>query len=144
MPEGKSPVIVMLEQTCGACPSQWEGQLADGRALYVRYRHGYLRACVADTLGGAISFGSADLMAQVAVVLSEEGRVISNDDELAEQVQQRSQTIRAAVPGGEMLYHEDLSVERDDDGFMETAEMLAYLQSMGVSSSLASEGQELL
>ncbi len=31
-----------IVQTCGACPSQWEGSLDDGRAIYIRYRHGYL------------------------------------------------------------------------------------------------------
>jgi hypothetical protein len=35
--------IVDLRQTCGAFPSQWEGQLADGRELYIRYRGGVLR-----------------------------------------------------------------------------------------------------
>jgi len=29
-------------QTCGACPSQWEGKLVDGRMFYARYRHGSL------------------------------------------------------------------------------------------------------
>lgn len=35
--------VVDLRQTCYACPSQWEGRLADGREVYVRYRHGVLR-----------------------------------------------------------------------------------------------------
>ena len=30
--------VVSLHQTCWACPSQWEGRLADGRGLYIRYR----------------------------------------------------------------------------------------------------------
>lgn len=34
--------VVVLRQTCEACPSQWEGTLEDGRALYVRYRYGFL------------------------------------------------------------------------------------------------------
>jgi hypothetical protein len=34
--------IVRLEQTCTACPSQWEGATAHGQAVYVRYRWGYL------------------------------------------------------------------------------------------------------
>lgn len=34
--------IKELEKTCWACPSQWEGFLEDGRAIYIRYRWGYL------------------------------------------------------------------------------------------------------
>jgi len=37
-------VITDLALTCLACPSQWEGTLADGRPLYIRYRHGDLAA----------------------------------------------------------------------------------------------------
>lgn len=35
-------VIEELIQTCGACPSQWEASLKDGRMLYIRYRWGCL------------------------------------------------------------------------------------------------------
>lgn len=31
-----------VELTCQACPSQWEGTLADGRHVYVRFRFGVL------------------------------------------------------------------------------------------------------
>ena len=31
-----------IKNTCGACPSQWEGNLDDGRMIYIRYRWGYL------------------------------------------------------------------------------------------------------
>ena len=31
-----------IVQTCYACPSQWEGNLEDGRMFYVRYRWGGL------------------------------------------------------------------------------------------------------
>lgn len=31
-----------IEQTCVACPSQWEGNLIDGRMFYARYRWGVL------------------------------------------------------------------------------------------------------
>jgi hypothetical protein len=34
--------IIELNQTCFACPSQWEGKTADGRHLYIRYRWGHL------------------------------------------------------------------------------------------------------
>ncbi len=35
-------VICDFEQTCYACPSQWEGTLEDGRMIYIRFRWGYL------------------------------------------------------------------------------------------------------
>jgi len=38
--------VKSLTQTCSACPSQWEGTLADGRMIYIRYRWGYLSVCV--------------------------------------------------------------------------------------------------
>jgi len=31
-----------IVQTCGACPSQWEGTIEDGRMFYARYRWGTL------------------------------------------------------------------------------------------------------
>lgn len=34
--------LVQVEQTCGACPSQWEGTDTEHRPVYIRYRHGYL------------------------------------------------------------------------------------------------------
>jgi hypothetical protein len=34
--------VVSLKLTCNACPSQWEGNLDDGRMIYVRYRWGGL------------------------------------------------------------------------------------------------------
>lgn len=44
----KVPSVVALEQTCLLMPSQWEGELDDGRSLYVRYRHGLLRVGVGE------------------------------------------------------------------------------------------------
>ncbi|PCI28141.1 hypothetical protein COB55_04495 [Candidatus Wolfebacteria bacterium] len=34
--------VIDITQTCGACPSQWEGKLKDGRMFYARYRWGFL------------------------------------------------------------------------------------------------------
>lgn len=45
-----------LEQTCGACPSQWEGEFEDGSPVYIRYRHGHLY--VADAPRGTILFAA--------------------------------------------------------------------------------------
>ncbi len=33
-------MVSEIKRTCGACPSQWEGRLDDGRFLYVRFRWG--------------------------------------------------------------------------------------------------------
>ena len=53
-------------ETCGACPSQWEGSLDDGRAIYIRYRHGYLSIRLSEeptddimkAVGGKEAFGT--------------------------------------------------------------------------------------
>lgn len=46
--------IVALTQTCGACPSQWEGVSDHGAAVYARYRGGRLRVHVGPGVGAAI------------------------------------------------------------------------------------------
>jgi len=38
--------IKKLERTCFACPSQWEGELEDGRMIYIRYRWGCLEVSI--------------------------------------------------------------------------------------------------
>jgi hypothetical protein len=35
------PAIVRANQTCYACPSQWDAWDADGSQYYLRYRHSY-------------------------------------------------------------------------------------------------------
>jgi len=40
--------ILRLTNTCNACPAQWEGWLNDGRAIYIRYRWGYLSVRVSE------------------------------------------------------------------------------------------------
>lgn len=47
-------VLTQLEMTCGACPSQWEGRLLDGRFVYVRYRWGCLAVGMEATMEDAI------------------------------------------------------------------------------------------
>ena len=42
----KLPVVISLEKTCDACPSQWQGNLEDGRMFYIRYRWGNFNAYV--------------------------------------------------------------------------------------------------
>lgn len=44
--ESRRRIVTELEQTCTACPSQWEGRTADGSYLYIRYRHGHLSVYV--------------------------------------------------------------------------------------------------
>jgi hypothetical protein len=46
--------VVDLKMTCVACPSQWEGQLEDGRYFYGRYRWGYLYVGAAADVSEAI------------------------------------------------------------------------------------------
>lgn len=35
--------VKTLSQTCGACPSQWEGKTTNDEEIYIRYRWGTLR-----------------------------------------------------------------------------------------------------
>lgn len=48
------PRIIELNQTCTACPSQWEGKTEDGRYVYIRYRGGYLSAGIGASLDDAV------------------------------------------------------------------------------------------
>jgi hypothetical protein len=54
------PKVVALRQTSVACPSQWEGTPEDGRAVYVRYRYGWLSVGVGDDVDQAVHSGSTD------------------------------------------------------------------------------------
>ena len=40
--------IKNLTQTCGACPSQWEGKMENGAYIYIRYRYGWLSVDIDD------------------------------------------------------------------------------------------------
>jgi hypothetical protein len=42
------PVVKRLEQTCNACPSQWEGETEGGLGIYIRYRWGVLSCTIND------------------------------------------------------------------------------------------------
>jgi hypothetical protein len=55
VPPGGLPKVTSLKKTCIACPSQWEGTLDDGRALYVRYRWGGLSVGAGEDIDDAIS-----------------------------------------------------------------------------------------
>lgn len=57
---GGAPAVVAMKQTCNACPSQWEGELEDGRMLYVRYRGGELSAGVGEDIGAAVKNGRSE------------------------------------------------------------------------------------
>jgi hypothetical protein len=48
------PKVIALRKTSLACPSQWEGTLEDGRAIYVRYRHGALSVGVGQDIYEAV------------------------------------------------------------------------------------------
>lgn len=47
-------VVVAYRQTCSACPSQWEGELSDGRTFYGRYRWGHLSLGIGESMGSAV------------------------------------------------------------------------------------------
>jgi len=52
--------VIALKSTSIACPSQWEGNLEDGRAIYVRYRHGALSIGVGGDIGEAVRNSSSN------------------------------------------------------------------------------------
>ncbi len=54
------PKVIALRKTCLACPSQWEGTLADGRAVYARYRGGALSVGIGDDIDEAVHNGMSD------------------------------------------------------------------------------------
>lgn len=55
-----SPKLVALKRTSLACPSQWEGTLEDGQAVYIRYRHGHLSIGVGDDIDMAVGDSMSD------------------------------------------------------------------------------------
>lgn len=48
------PTLKHLQKTCDGCPAQWEGQTIDDRAVYIRYRHGWLSYGVGEDIGAAV------------------------------------------------------------------------------------------
>lgn len=118
-------VITSLQQTCSACPAQWQGELADGRAIYIRYRYGRLRATAGNTYDDAIHYGSAELLAAIASEIELNSEVALND--LGTWQREHALATRAAIPGGQMLFHETVNSD-EFDGAMDTEEMLSYLQ----------------
>jgi hypothetical protein len=51
-PASARPVIVRAEQTCFACPAQWDAWGADGTQYYLRYRHSFGSAEIRRTADG--------------------------------------------------------------------------------------------
>jgi hypothetical protein len=47
-------IVKSAEQTCSACPTQWQGMLRDGRAFYFRYRWGTAWFGVGHSLTAAV------------------------------------------------------------------------------------------
>lgn len=54
------PKVAALTNTCIACPAQWEGNLEDGRTVYVRYRYGGLSVGIGKDIDEAIRNGMSD------------------------------------------------------------------------------------
>jgi hypothetical protein len=52
--------VLTLKKTCLACPSQWEGDLEDGRAVYARFRHGHLSVGIGGTVKQAVGNAMSD------------------------------------------------------------------------------------
>ena len=53
--------IRRIERTCSACPSQWEGEMVDGRSVYIRYRWGRLTVGIGNNIDEAIDSVVFDL-----------------------------------------------------------------------------------
>lgn len=49
--------VYELRRTCIAAPSQWEGEVGEHGSIYIRYRHGTLRAHVSMTTADALGDG---------------------------------------------------------------------------------------
>lgn len=82
------PAIRTAVQTCEACPDQWEGELADGRAFYFRYRGGIASLAIGadrDSVAGVCRPGDRP---DVALALFQHGDGLSgmfaNDQERSE------------------------------------------------------------
>ncbi len=52
--------VLTLKKTCLACPSQWEGDIEDGRAVYARFRHGHLSVGIGGTVKEAVGNAMSD------------------------------------------------------------------------------------
>jgi hypothetical protein len=47
-------LVVSETQTCFACPTQWEGDLANGQHFYFRFRHGTASLGIGESVSAAI------------------------------------------------------------------------------------------
>lgn len=65
--------IASLTQTCGVCPSQWEGRTDDDRGVYIRYRGGHL------TVGLSEPGGTVDDAVMADVAYCEAGHALDGD-----------------------------------------------------------------
>lgn len=81
---GASNKVAYLEQTCTACPSQWEGKMEDGRYVYIRYRWGALSWTVGeetqyrDTMDANDGFMSTDDMLRLTGLALLPGVIVKN------------------------------------------------------------------
>lgn len=76
-------IIVELEQTCWACPSQWSGKTSEGAEIYGRYRWGYLSLDIDDQqVYGRQLGGDFDGWMSTAEFLQNISEVASSSSEL--------------------------------------------------------------
>jgi hypothetical protein len=115
-----------LIQTSTSCPSEWSGQLSDGRAVYIRFRHAQLTITAAETLDQAIEFMSIPSLIFIEELLAKRSLDQQRLDRLTAEQQ-------ATIPGGAVIcsatvddHHDDLFLE--DDLRQATSEVLSWIE----------------
>lgn len=96
--------LFSLKCTSIAAPSQWEGELGDGRSIYIRYRHGRGAVQIGDTVAEAY---------QGAIILAFD----------------RDSSLDGADPFGAVSSDE----ERRHDSYLSTDELLVRLSAAGMT-----------
>lgn len=89
--------IINLTKTCDYCPSQWEGQLADGRHVYIRCRMENFSVGVGETFQDAASAQNKVLSVQgVDLYATKDMRAFLRDRGWAFDVEHRPAAIESS------------------------------------------------
>jgi hypothetical protein len=127
-----SSAIKALYMTCPACPSSWEGTLLDGRAIYIRYRWGFLRATAGKTMNEAVQVGTAAMLAHIKLARWwENGLLDDNPERTSELFEQIVRGYQDAAEDGEYLFGKQIGDELD--GILDTHTMLHHLREVGIT-----------
>lgn len=94
-----------LIQTCGACPSQWDGVTDDDRAVYIRYRWGYLSVRASEP-GDQGEWAGVEGEEILGVQLGDEWDGVLLEDELTEVLAKHNLGEALALPEGRMTREE--------------------------------------